>query len=58
MAFPHPKARNHNYGQEDKPRSRGVLRKLFKGTVNITNNRNPKDDVDTAKDGTLGVVIH
>jgi hypothetical protein len=49
MAFPNPKPRKENYEKEDKPNSRGVIGNFFKRTINITEYRNAKDDVNPAK---------
>ena len=58
MAFPHPKSRKDNCRKEDKPNSGGVVWNFFKRTINITEYRNAKDNVNTAKNRTFGGVIH
>ena len=54
MAFPHPKSRKDNYRKEDKPNSGGVVWNFFKRTINITECRSAKDNVNPAKNRTLG----
>ena len=49
MAFPHPKSRKEHYRNDDKPNAGGVLWNFFKRTINITEYRNAKDDVNPAK---------
>jgi hypothetical protein len=58
MAFPHPKSRKDNYRKEDIPNSGGVIWNFFKRTINITDYRNAKDDVNPAKNRTFGGIIH
>jgi hypothetical protein len=58
MALPHPKSRKDNDRKEDKPNKRGVVWKLFKRTINITDDRDAKDDVNPAKNRTLGGLFH
>src|SRR6266852_2296674 len=58
MAFPHPKSRKDNYRNEDKPNSGGVVGNFFKRTINITEYRNAKDDVNPAKNRQLGGIFH
>src|SRR5258706_13906923 len=58
MAFPHPKSRKDKYRHENKPSSGGVVWNLFKRTINITEYRNGKDDVDPAKNRTFGGCLH
>ena len=58
MAFPHPKSRKDNYRNKDKPNSGSVVWNFFKRTTNITEYRNAKDNVNTAKNRTFGGVIH
>src|SRR6266704_6998402 len=54
MASPHPQSRKDHYRKEDKPRCGSVVWKFFKRTINITEYRNAKDDVDPAKNRTCG----
>ena len=49
VAFPHPQSRKDHCRNEDKPSSRGVARKFVKRTINITEYRDAKDDVNPAK---------
>ena len=58
MAFPHPQSREDHYWKEDKASCRGVVWKFFKRTVDVTEYRNGKDDVNPAKNRTLGGTIH
>ena len=58
MAFPHPKSRKDDDRNEDKPSSEGVVVKLVKRTINITEYRNAEDDVNPAKNRTLGALVH
>ena len=54
MAFPHPKSRKYKCRKEDKPNKGGVLWNFFERTIYITEYRNAKDDVNAAKNRTLG----
>src|SRR5260370_4654793 len=58
MAFPHPQSRKDHYRKEDIPSWGGIARKFFKRTINITEYRNAKDDVNPAKNRALGGIIH
>src|SRR5437588_5954099 len=58
MAFPHPQSRKDNYRHEDKPSSGGVVWDLFKRTINITEYRNTKDNVNPSKNRTFGSFFH
>src|SRR5467141_4735430 len=58
MAFPHPKSRKEHYRNDDKPNTGGVLWNFFKRTINITEYRNAKDDVNRAKKRTFGGIFH
>ena len=58
MAFPHPQPRKDHYRKEDKPSCGGIAWKVFKRTINITEYRNAKDEVNPAKNRTLGDSIH
>src|ERR1700732_5352397 len=58
MAFPHPKTRKEHYRNDDKPNPGDVLWNFFKRTINITEYRNAKDDVNPAKNRALGGIIH
>jgi hypothetical protein len=58
MAFPHPRSRNDKYRNEDKPNSGGVVWNFFKRTINITEYRNAKDDVNPAKNRTFAALVH
>src|SRR5947208_5824878 len=58
VAFPHPQSRKDHYRKEDKPSCGGVVWKFFKRTINITEYRNAKDDVNPAKNRTFGILVH
>jgi hypothetical protein len=58
MALPHPQSRKDDSGKEDKPSCGGVVWKFFKRTINITEYRNAKDDVNPAENRTFGGIIH
>src|SRR5205085_1945394 len=58
MAFPHPKSRKDHYRNEDIPSSGGVVWNLVKRTINITEYRNRKNDVNPAKDRPLDALAH
>ena len=58
MAFPHPQSRKDHYRKKDKPSCGGVVWNLFKRTINITDYRNAKDDVNPAKKRTFGGIFH
>jgi len=58
MAFPHPQSRKDNYRKGDIPNDGGVVWKLFKGAINVTEYRNAEDDVDRAKNRTFGSISH
>src|SRR5712672_1148413 len=53
VAFPHPQSRKNHYRNEEIPCRPGVVRNLFKRTINIADYRNAKDDVNPAKNTTL-----
>ncbi len=58
MAFPHPQARKNHYRKKDKPSSGCIVWKFFKRTINVAEYRNGKDDVNPAKNRTLGALVH
>src|SRR5437660_788457 len=58
MAFPHPQSRKDHYRKEDKPSCGGIVWKFVKRTINITEYRNGKDNVNPAKDRTFGDIFH
>jgi|SRR6185369_3685966 len=59
MALPHPQSRKHHYRKEDKPDKWCVLWQVFKRTINITEYRNAKDDVNPAPNRALsGITDH
>ena len=58
MALPHPKSRKDKYRNGDKPNNGGVVWKFFKRTINITDYRNAKDEVNQARNPTFGGINH
>ena len=58
MALPHPQSRKDHSRKEDKPSCGGIVWKFFKRTVDITEYWDGKDDVNPAKNRTLGGSIH
>src|SRR5262249_4548172 len=58
MAFPHPQSRKNNHRKSDIPNDRGIIWKLFEGTINVTHYRNAEDDVNPAKNRTFGGFSH
>jgi hypothetical protein len=58
LAFPHPQSCEDKYRKKDKPSRRGVLWNVFERTINITDDRNGKDDVNPAKNRTFGTIVH
>ena len=58
MAFPHPQSRKDHYWKEDKPSWERIVWKFFKRTINITDYRNGKDNVNPAKNRTFGGFSH
>src|SRR5258708_27064572 len=57
-AFPHPQSRKDNYRKGDKPNNGGVVWKLFKRTINVTDYRNAEYDVNRAENRTFGRISH
>ena len=58
MAFPHPKSRKDKHRNGDKPNNGSVVWKFCKRTINITDYRNAKDDVNRTKNRTFGGIFH
>ena len=58
MAFPHPESRQANYRNSDVPNNGSVVWELFKRTIDITDDRNAKGDVNPAKNRALGALVH
>jgi len=52
MAFPHPQSRKHHHGNEDIPGLEGVVWKLFKRAIDVTEDWDGTDDVNPAKNCT------
>ena len=58
MAFPHPQPRKNHERKEDKPGGMGIAWKFVKRTIDITEYRNGKNEVNPANNRTLGGKIH
>jgi len=58
VPFPHPKPRKDNYGNGDIPNHGRVIWNLFERTINITDYRDGKNDVNPAKNRPFSGVIH
>jgi hypothetical protein len=58
MAFPHPQPRKDHHWKGNIPNNWGVVWKFFKGTINVTDYRNPEDDVNPAKNRTFDGISH
>ena len=58
MAFPHPKSRKDNYRKIDKPKKWEVLQSFRRRTINVTEDRKGKEDVNPAKKRTSGALVH
>jgi hypothetical protein len=58
MAFPHPQSSNYYHRDGDESNNGGVVRDFFERTINITDDRNGKDDMNPAKDRALGGFFH
>jgi hypothetical protein len=58
VPFPHPKPGKDNYGNGDIPNQGGVIWNLFERTINITDYRDGKNDVNPAKNRAFRDVIH
>ena len=58
MTFPHPQPRQDEYGQEDIPSRGSVIGDFFKWTINITDDRNAKDNMNPAKNRTFSALVH
>src|SRR6185437_998779 len=54
MSLPHPQSGKDHERKEDKPSRRGIAWKFVKRTIDITEYRNGKDEVNPAKNRTLG----
>src|SRR5580700_7262144 len=52
MAFPHPQSRKNKRRNEDKPSGGGVVWNLVKRAINVSEDRNAKDEVNPAKNRT------
>ena len=58
MAFPHPPSRKSHRWKEDIPGWTSVARKFFKRTIDITQYRNTKDEVNPPNNRTLRDILH
>ena len=58
MAFPHPQSRKDHHRKEEIASWGSIVWKFFKRTINVTQYRNAEDEVNPAKNRTLGGSIH
>jgi len=58
MAFPHPKSRKEQYRKKDIANTEGIISGVRRRIINITNDRNAKDDVNPAKNPTWDASVH
>ena len=58
MAFPHPKSRQHDCWNGEIPNHWSVVRQFFEWAIDIAGYRNGEDNVNPAKDRTLGGFFH
>ena len=58
MAFPHPQSREDHDWEEDVAGWAGVVGKFFKRAIDVAEDRDAEDDVNPAKDRTLGDIFH
>ena len=58
MSFPHPQSRKDNYRKGDIPNNGSVVWKLFKGTINVTDDRDAEYNVNRTKNRAFGGVSY
>src|SRR5262245_46035181 len=58
MAFPHPQSRQGDSRNGNKSNHGGIVGKLFERTVSIIDDRNAEEEVNPAKNRTLGALLH
>jgi hypothetical protein len=58
MALPHPKTGKGNHRDRDIANNGSVVWKFLKGTIDITDYRNGKDEVNPAKNRTHDASVH
>ena len=58
MAFPHPESRQNQYRNEAKPNGGRVIWNLVKRAIDIAEYGYREDDVNPAKNRTLGGFLH
>src|SRR5262249_48210233 len=58
VALPHPESGQNNHRNKEKTSGRGVLREVFKRTVNVSDDWNGEDDVSPAKKRPFGGFRH
>ncbi len=58
MAFPHPESRNDNYRNRAKPNDESVVWQFCKRTINLTDYRDGKDDMNPAMNRAFGGFLH
>ena len=56
--MPHPKSRQDDHRNGGKSNNGGVIGNLFERTINITDDRNAENQVNPAKNRTLGGIRH
>jgi hypothetical protein len=57
MAFPHPQASKDHDRKKNIPGWRSIAWKFFKRTIDVTHDRNGKDEVNPAKNGTCDTSV-
>jgi hypothetical protein len=58
ITFPHPKARKDQDRNDEKLKNGGVRLSFRRRTINVTKDRKAKEDVNPAKNRTLGALVH
>jgi hypothetical protein len=58
MAFPHPKPRKEQQRKKEIPDAEGVVVSIRRRIINVTEYRNPTDDVNPAKNRTCDASVH
>ncbi len=58
MAFPHQQSRKEKHRNDEELKDGGILLHLRWWTVNVTENRKAKEDVNPAKNRALGALGH
>jgi hypothetical protein len=58
VSFPHPEAGQEHDRDDDITNTAGILWKVLKRAIDVSDNRNAEDNVNGAKDGTFGGGFH